>query len=467
MHTAELDVGAVVAERYRVIRSLGTGGMAAVYLARDEALGRDVAIKIFPAAVADDSDATRRRDEVTLLAGLSHPGLVVLFDAALDAHPPYLTMEYVEGETLASRLSRGPLPPDEAEALVIAVADALAFVHARGIVHRDIKPANILLPAAPNSTGSPAKLADFGIARLVDSAGVTATGTVIGTAAYISPEQASGAAVGPPSDIYALGLVLIECLTGSHPFPGSALESAAARLSRQPDLTDPALAAHSALLQRMTAQSPGDRPLAEEVVADLSGEAQTRVMAPFDGTTEVLTASQAVGASLAPPVATAVPSTPRPRPVRETAPSSDRRRRWALAIGAAAVLIAITIVTFMTIGIVGAMTNTRSPGYPAVEGPLGIHLEQLQESVADTGLEDAVLSLTNAAAEGRFEDANGLLDATAAMVADGRNSGLIPADRADIIDAAIIAVRADLAALLEPAKPTHNPKPEKDDKKDD
>ncbi|HEV7741852.1 MAG TPA: serine/threonine-protein kinase, partial [Pseudolysinimonas sp.] len=257
MHTAELDVGAVVADRYRLIRPLGAGGMGAVYLARDEALGRDVAIKIFPSAVSDDSDAMRRRDEVTLLAGLSHPGLVVLFDAALDARPPYLTMEHVEGQTLAARLGRGPLPPDEAEALVLAVADALAFVHARGIVHRDIKPANILLPERPNSTGSPAKLADFGIARLVDSAGITATGTVMGTAAYISPEQATGAQVGPAGDIYALGIVLIECLTGRHPYPGTALESAAARLSRQPDLSDPALKAHRALLLRMTARNPG------------------------------------------------------------------------------------------------------------------------------------------------------------------------------------------------------------------
>jgi hypothetical protein len=236
----------------------------------------------------------------------------------------------------------------------------------------------------------------------------------------------------------------------------------------------------------MTAQSPGDRPSAEEVVADLSGEAQTRVMAPFDGTTEVFTANQTVGTAVgavgaaaaappvvgapvaAPPVAAAIRSTPRLRSVRQTAPSGDRRRRWALAIGAAVALIAIAIVTFMTIGIVGAMTkNSPSPGYPAVEGPLGIHLGQLQESVADTGLEDAVLSLTNAAAEGRFEDANGLLDATAAMVADGRSGGLIPGDRADIIDAAIIAVRADLAALLAPPEPTKNPnKPDKEDKKD-
>ena len=288
MHTTELDVGAVLDERYRITARLGTGGMSQVFLAEDDQLGREVAVKVDPASVIHDEDAARRRDEVTLLAGMSHPNLVVLYDAALGSEPSYLAMEYVAGETLADRLNRGPLDAGEATEIIRAVCEALAYMHARGVVHRDVKPANILLPERPAPI--PAKLADFGIARLLDSGGVTAAGTIMGTAAYVSPEQVTARPALPASDIYALGLVLIESLTGRRVFPGTGVEAAAARLARDPDLGAAELVPFRRLLRRMTARDPRERPTAAEVADDLAGGAATRRMTAPDIATARLSA---------------------------------------------------------------------------------------------------------------------------------------------------------------------------------
>jgi hypothetical protein len=210
-----------------------------------------------------------------VLAALHHPGLVVLFDAQLTAQPPFLTMEYVAGESLHTRIARPPrLTAAETVEIIRDVASALAVVHEHGVIHRDVKPANILLPAA----GGTAKLADFGIARLAAAEGLTATGTVLGTAAYVSPEQASGAPVAASSDIYSLGLVFIEALTGTRPFDGTAIEAAAARLARDPDLSADELTPYRSLLTAMTARDPAARPTAAEVIANLDGATATRAL---------------------------------------------------------------------------------------------------------------------------------------------------------------------------------------------
>ena len=455
VHTAEIEIDTLIDGRYRVISQLGVGGMARVVLARDEQLGRDVAVKVFPAAVAEDSeDARRRRDEVTLLAGLSHPGLVVLYDAALDAEPAYLTMEHVVGETLAERLRRGPLTPTEATGLVMAIGEAMAFVHARGIVHRDIKPGNILLPSTTTGTGAPAKLADFGIARLVDGSRVTSTGSVMGTAAYISPEQASGLPASPASDIYALGIVLIECLTARHPFPGTALESASARLAKQPDLGDPRLAEHRDLLSRMTALDPAGRPTAAEVVVDLSGDAMTRAMAPMDAPTERMGPAADTGR----PSELAASTTPASRAPSRIDPLARRGgpvRRWmgiavALLVAAAAAIVAtVVIITVVIPAFVGPQSAGDPPvTYPPVAGDLGNHLTELQDAAEGTDLEESVLSATVAAAEGDYESASRLLDAVSSLAATALSSGDIDAGTAERIDAAIKKARSELAQLL-------------------
>src|SRR3954468_2176295 len=257
--------GTLIDDRYRVRGPLGTGGMSVVYHALDEQLGREVALKMFRPAMVDLDDERRRRGEVRVLATLEHPTLVTLFDARLDSDPPYLTTEFVDGDDLGARLRAGPLAAEDLVPLTAAISDALAFMHQRGVVHRDVKPANILLPRDPSPSAPFAKLADFGIARLVDGSRSTATGSVIGTAAYLSPEQAGGHEAGPPSDIYSLGLVLIECVTGAMPFPGSAAESAVARLTRDPEVPATLPDGWQSLLARMTERDPAARPTAAEV----------------------------------------------------------------------------------------------------------------------------------------------------------------------------------------------------------
>ncbi|SDQ85061.1 serine/threonine-protein kinase [Microbacterium sp. cf332] len=262
--------GALLAGRYRVVEPIGSGGMARVYLARDEALGRPVAVKVLRTEVADGAAADRAAIETRLLASLNHPGLVTLFDAHLSGDPRFLVMEHVVGTTLSHRIMTGALDERELASLGAQLADALHVVHDAGIVHRDVKPSNILLTRS-TTPGVPlrAKLADFGIAHLLDSERVTSPSLMVGTAAYIAPEILHGAAPAPPSDIYALGLVLVEAASGSRPFAAAEGNRGQllARLSRDPDM--PMTLDHHwrDLLCAMTSRRPEDRPTAHEVMA--------------------------------------------------------------------------------------------------------------------------------------------------------------------------------------------------------
>ncbi|WP_101848841.1 serine/threonine-protein kinase [Zhihengliuella sp. ISTPL4] len=279
-----LPTEALLDGRYHLRECVGQGGMARVYRAEDSLLGRTVAIKMLRAETEEGAASDRARGEMTLLASLNHPALVTLYDAQLQpGRAEYLVMEFVEGPTLAARIAEGPLPPIEVAALAADLAEALHVVHSAGIVHRDIKPSNVLLTgSALAGSRSGAKLADFGISVLVDAARLTSPGTVIGTAAYLAPEQLNGAPPAPPADIYALGLVLREALTGERAFPeAEGIGATLVRLIEEPDIPASVGPEWGALLRRMTATDPADRPSAAGVFAAVAELAHQPPMPPL------------------------------------------------------------------------------------------------------------------------------------------------------------------------------------------
>jgi eukaryotic-like serine/threonine-protein kinase len=261
------DAIRVVAGRYEVGPVLGAGSSAVVYRARDLRCGDAVAIKCFRPG-ATEHDLRQQRQEMTALAQLDHPGLVRLHDGGSEDGCPFVVTDLVEGPTLAERIAVGPpLAPGAVRRLGAQLAEALAHVHAAGIVHRDVKPANVLL-----GDGGRPRLADFGISRALDATTATASGCVVGTAAYLAPEQVRGELVGPATDVYALGLVLLEALTGRREFPGLAVESATARLYRSPAVPDGLPAGLGTVLAAMTRDDPRRRPSADAVAVALAAD---------------------------------------------------------------------------------------------------------------------------------------------------------------------------------------------------
>ncbi|MBY0491828.1 MAG: protein kinase [Gemmatimonadaceae bacterium] len=264
-----------LADRYELLRELGAGGMATVYLARDLKHNRQVAVKVLRADLAAALGQERFLREIRIAAGLQHPHILPLYDSGEAAGALYYIMPYVNGETLRARMTRSLVPVAEAQRILREIARALAYAHARGIVHRDIKPENVLLEPGV------AYVADFGIAKAVDAArtddghGLTTAGLAIGTPAYMAPEQALGAPVDARTDLYAWGVLAYELLSGAHPFASRTtapqlvaahLSETPARLTPRPGLS-PALIA---LIAQTLAKSPDERPAsADELVAAL------------------------------------------------------------------------------------------------------------------------------------------------------------------------------------------------------
>src|SRR5581483_9717266 len=265
-------LGTTLNDRYRLEARIGAGGMSTVYRALDETLQRMVAIKLMNREVATDSDQLERfRREARAVAQLSHPHIVGVIDAGEDEGRPYIMFEYVEGETLKERIRRiGRLPVAEAVAYAVEIARALGAAHARHIVHRDVKPQNVLI----DEEGS-AKVTDFGIARTLDEEGLTADGRVLGTTDYVSPEQALGQHVNGQSDLYSLGVVLYEMLTGEVPFKGDSQVAVAMKHVREelPDVQrqrPEVSAALAAVVETATAKRQENRYGNDaELIADL------------------------------------------------------------------------------------------------------------------------------------------------------------------------------------------------------
>ena len=206
--------GEIVLDRYRLVRRIGAGGMGVVYLALDEHLEREVAVKRI--AIELDPDARGEREAIAA-ARLSHPGIVSLHESGRDDHAVYLVSELVRGRTLAELIRDGDLSDRDVVRIGITLCDALEHAHARGVIHRDVKPSNIICPESPEEGGGVAKLTDFGIAMMSDGDVLTRTGDIMGTLAYMAPEQARGTGVTGAADVYALGVVLYEGLSGVNP----------------------------------------------------------------------------------------------------------------------------------------------------------------------------------------------------------------------------------------------------------
>jgi predicted Ser/Thr protein kinase len=350
-------VGEVIADRYELEELVGSGGMSSVYRARDRLLERNVALKILHEHYGADGQAVERfRREARAVAQLSHPNIVTVIDRGEEAGRQFIVFEYIDGSTLKDVVGeRGPLPIREAVELAIGVAHGLAFAHQNGLVHRDVKPQNVIL----NGDGKP-KVTDFGIARSLDVSGVTQTGTVLGTSHYIAPEQASGQPVDVYTDVYSLGAVLYELLTGEVPFDGESFVAIAMRhvhdpapsvLDRRPDC--PLRLAGA--VDRALAKDPADRfPTMDTFAAEL--DAVLANLARLDPETAATMI---------------VPG----RVPRQSAPRRVRGRRasaWplALALVGAVLLVAAVVGIVLTRGGGGPATK---PGLPPVSQQVSLH----------------------------------------------------------------------------------------------
>ncbi len=281
--------------RYRLVRRLGHGAFGVVWLAHDEHLDRMVAVKRIE--VLDEHVAARAEREAVAAARLSHPAVVTLHEAGRDEHAVHLVSELVRGPTLADLIEAGALSDRDVVRIGVALSEALEHAHARGIVHRDVKPANIIVPERPAGESAIAKLTDFGVAAVTGDSGLTRTGDVVGTLAYMAPEQAEGGAVTGAADLYSLALVLYEALTGVNPVraPGAAatvrrLGTRLPSLGRlRPDLPAPLVAAiDCALLPDAAVRGTlRDFRVALESSRERAGRAVGGVASPRDDTRRV------------------------------------------------------------------------------------------------------------------------------------------------------------------------------------
>src|ERR671917_553218 len=265
-------IGTLIGERFRLDEKVGSGGMSSVYRAFDPTLERHVAIKLMHRDISSDPDQLERfRREARAVAQLNHPHVVTVIDAGEDDGNPYIVFEYVEGETLKDRIRRlGRLPVSEAVAYAIEIGRALEAAHASKLVHRDVKPQNVLI-----DQDGRAKVTDFGIARSLEADGLTMTGRVLGTTDYVAPEQALGDPVTEQSDIYSLGIVLYEMLTGDVPFKADTQVAVAMKHVREPlpniQVRRPEVSSTlAAVVERATAKETNNRyETVDDMVHDL------------------------------------------------------------------------------------------------------------------------------------------------------------------------------------------------------
>jgi serine/threonine-protein kinase len=358
----ELQPGRVLVDRYELIRLAGSGGMAQVWEATDRVLGRRVAIKLLHSHLASDSSIARFRQEGIAAAKLIHPNVVSIFDTIPVGESEALVMEFVEGHSLRAHLDRhGTISESDTRLIGIAIAEALGAAHRQGLVHRDVKPANILL-----CRNGQVKITDFGIAKAAEADGLTREGTLVGTAAYLAPEQLDGSPVDGRADIYALGLVLYECLAGQPAFSGETdAVVALARLRTEPTpvskLNSAVTPVMESVIRRAMMRDP-ERRFTD--AAQLRGALSERSTAP---------PSQGANAAGLPPA----PVPPKvhshddetsvhDEPVRSLRTSSDRR--WMVPAAVAVTVLASLLIVAALLSDPGGKKPGPTPTVP--EGPL-------------------------------------------------------------------------------------------------
>ena len=358
---AGCHVGWLLGGRYRLDELIARGATAEVFRGTDELLGRRVAVKVFNPVDTDLNSVERRRVEVEVLASLSDPHLVTVHDALIDpgsSGNSFVVMELVEGPTLAEEIGAGPVEPARAACIGAAVAAALETMHRRGLVHRDVKPANIL-----STTDGAVKLGDFGLARVLTADDrVTSAPLVMGTAAFFSPEQAGGQDVEAPSDVYSLGLVLLEALTGRREYPGSPVESAIARLFRGPVIPAALPLPWPPLLTAMTSEDPQARPTAGAVRAALAGAHP----APAPPRTAPLLGPIPTGPGT--PTAVGPPGALTSTTMLSRPPSATRSRRARLVMASLAAAVAVALSSVLLLSPLSG-TSPAEPAPPAPTGP--------------------------------------------------------------------------------------------------
>ncbi|MBD0354653.1 MAG: Stk1 family PASTA domain-containing Ser/Thr kinase [Rubrobacteraceae bacterium] len=358
----------VLGDRYTLLEVLGDGGMARVYLARDNVLDREVALKVLRDQYGyDEALVERFRREARNAASLNHPNIVQVYDQGRDDDGTYyIAMEYVPGDTLKDLMAKeGSLAPKEAAGIASRVAVALEVAHGRGIVHRDIKPQNVLLSAS----GEP-KVADFGIARAASSKTMTETNLILGTAAYMSPEQVKGEPVGPASDLYSLGVVLYEMLTGRRPYEAEdPIATAMKHINApapHPREANPAVPEDvDALVVRLLAKAPEDRYASAAELAEDLRRVRDGLPPPAAGLVDRTTARlpQDTGETRTPPTAVAPGRGSRP-------PASPGARRRALS-PLLALLLGVALLGGLAWALTRSPTEQGTPGTGGV-GPVAV-----------------------------------------------------------------------------------------------
>jgi serine/threonine protein kinase len=477
------DVGDQLAGRYYLTRLIGRGGMSDVYEARDEITASNVAIKIVRSS--DPEFARRLAHEVRALESLEHPGLIRLLDTGEVADQTFLVMDYVDGPTLATSLRAGALAAPAVAALGARLADTLAYVHERGVVHRDVKPSNIL-----QSSDGAAWLGDFGIALIHDATSLTATGSAVGTVTYMAPEQFESESVGPPADVWSLGVVLLECLTGRRVFEGAPSQVMARRLAGPVPL-DPSLPVPwKMLLGAMLDEAPDARPRARDVAALLVTPAfatpwevrdadLTTVIAPApvrgDATSVMPRVRSPLGADetrrvVTAPVATS--SSP-----RGSWPGLSRRRaRLIVALVGIALLVVLAVINLGGGGGAPVSTSTSTTTSSATSSEsraLATLLQQIAAAQATQQLDAPTAQSVSLSAQQALVDwsaknlslvASDLQQAATTLLVDQQSQQLAPSEATTLqhdvaVFAAALGVAPPVATTTTTTAPTSGPPP--------